>query len=89
MNERIKELLDQACQHAHDTHYAHVKSFKHVKGEQIQAAQNTMQEKFAELIIKECANFVDDNLSLSETGYGQADGWINGNQLKEHFGVKE
>ena len=37
-------------------------------------------EEFAKRIVKECADFVDDAIS---------DGGIDGNILKEHFGVKE
>ncbi len=44
------------------------------------------EETLIEMVIQECASFVDEN--LSETGFGQADGWINGDQLKEHFWVK-
>ena len=36
-------------------------------------------EKFAELIVKECADFVDNAIS---------DGGIDGHSLKEHFGVE-
>ena len=37
-------------------------------------------EKFAELIVRECANFVDSAIS---------DGGVDGRSLKEHFGVEE
>lgn len=36
-------------------------------------------EKFAELIVRECANFVDEAIG---------DGGIDGRSLKEHFGVE-
>jgi hypothetical protein len=36
--------------------------------------------KFAELIIRKCANFVDTGIS---------DGGVDGRSLKEHFGIKE
>jgi len=38
------------------------------------------QEKFAELIIKECAELVDRAIS---------DGGVDGRVVKEHFGVEE
>jgi hypothetical protein len=41
-------------------------------------------EKFAELIVKECA-VVAHNTAEGETTYG----WMVGNKIKEHFGVKE
>ena len=56
MNERIKELLDKACEYAHSKHFAHVKKFKYVTPDQHANAQDTMQEKFVELIVKECVD---------------------------------
>jgi len=40
----------------------------------------TKLEKFAELIVKECADYVDSAVS---------DGGVDGRSLKEHFGVEE
>ena len=40
-------------------------------------------EKFAELIIQECA-VVAHNTAEGETTYG----WMVGNKIKEHFGVE-
>ena len=37
-------------------------------------------KKFAELIVKECADYVDSAIS---------DGGVDGRILKEHFGVQE
>jgi hypothetical protein len=44
----------------------------------------TELEKFAELIVKECA-VVAHNTAEGETTYG----WMVGNKIKEHFGVEE
>ena len=41
-------------------------------------------QKFAELIIKECAEIADDGFASSNFGNG-----ITGQQLLKHFGVKE
>lgn len=41
-------------------------------------------EKFAELIVKECAKVADDGFALSNFGNG-----ITGHQLLKHFGVEE
>jgi len=41
-------------------------------------------EKFAELIIRECAKIADDGCGSACFGLG-----INGAMLKEHFGVEE
>ena len=62
MNERIKELVEQAT-----TTFdfgAPINFFD--------------KEKFAELIVKECANFLKDTL----------DDDFAADQLEEHFGVK-
>lgn len=42
--------------------------------------------KFADLIVKECAKFVDSQ--TADNGYGVADLWCNGKMLLNHFGVK-
>lgn len=84
MNEKIKSLLDQACQHAHDTHFAHVKSFRHLTDEQMNTAQNAMQEKFAELIIAECNKRVNQYIGDCNEVTSLPE-YI----LEEHFGVKE
>jgi hypothetical protein len=41
--------------------------------------QRLFLEKFAQLIVEECANFVDSAIS---------DGGVDGRILKEHFGVE-
>ena len=42
--------------------------------------QDVFHNKFAELIVKECADMVDRAIS---------DGGVDGRILKEHFGVEE
>lgn len=41
-------------------------------------------EKFAELIVRECAEIADDGFASSNFGNG-----ITGHQLLKHFGVEE
>ena len=66
MNERIKELLEQA-------------GVKYVT-----MPKDTEYEKFAELIVRECANLFDkDEMELTLT-----ERTIH-NTIKEHFGVTE
>ena len=48
--------------------------------------QQDRDRKFAELIIKECANVVDEK--TEDTGSGVAAGWCEGLDLLKHFGVK-
>lgn len=71
MNERIKELLEKAT----------VVTYH---GPMLGDVANVDQEKFAELIVKECAEFADDHNSEVEgitLGVGRA--------LKNRFGVEE
>lgn len=43
---------------------------------------DTRIEKFAELIVQECAKLVEDNMDPQNA-------WITPAYIKEHFGVKE
>ena len=87
MNERIKELLDEACEYAHSKHFAHVKKFKYVTPDQHANAQDTMQEKFAELIVRECAGICEKD----KKGFPDSDSVKQGlaDMIKQHFGVEE
>ena len=73
MNERIKELQKQALVQGHWSD----------DGERFIGAHVDM-EKFAELIVRECAKVADDGFASSNFGNG-----ITGDQLKKHFGVEE
>lgn len=42
------------------------------------------KQKFAELLIKECAKIADDGFGSAHFGLG-----ISGKMLKDHFGIKE
>jgi len=44
------------------------------------------EEKFAELIVKECAEFVDYRLTNPD---GASMAWCDGSDIKKHFGVEE
>jgi hypothetical protein len=44
--------------------------------------QTTFTEKFAELIVRECAQLVEDNMDPQNA-------WITPRFIKEHFGVEE
>jgi hypothetical protein len=80
MNERIKEIAKQArliylYDYDADGH-AMVCSEKDIK-------------KFAELIVRECADFVSSKAGL-QSGLGiKTMLKVTGEQLKEHFGVEE
>jgi hypothetical protein len=68
MNERIQELLIQCTQESIDGSFAN---------------RYVDQKKFAELIIKECADFVSNDRQNDDYGVFVA------NRIKQHFGVKE
>ena len=66
MNERIKLLAEQAW----------------VDNDQLDACGYTDLDKFAQLIVRECANIVANNQAEDM-------GWDISEIIKEHFGVKE
>jgi hypothetical protein len=73
MNERIKELAQQAW----------------VDNDQLDACGYTDLQKFAELIVRECANHCDlllDHKISSEWSRGTHD---CSRAIKKHFGVEE
>lgn len=100
MNERIKELAEQAT-----------KKYDRL-GNEIPFAQPDL-EKFAELIVKECAQVLETNgdnqrtIRMTEsTGHDKTTDWMEGyeeavkqyggfllkknaKQIKKHFGVEE
>jgi hypothetical protein len=69
MNERIKELAEQAQQYAEYVTPQGCEWF------------DTFKEKFAELIVQECAEVAHCNFHV--------DGLTLGNIMKERFGVEE
>lgn len=68
MNERIKELAEQAHEYTDQV----ISSSGWSNGDEI------FEEKFAELIVQECAELVDRAIS---------DGGVDGGVLKQHFGI--
>ena len=82
MNERIKELADQAGF-----------SFKYKTApDEMNPGHNLKDlEKFAELIVKECVE-VCAGIAAVRAGYNDADGrdtaYSCGDMIKEHFGVE-
>jgi hypothetical protein len=64
MNERIFELAKQAAA---------------VEGWGPEVWQTTFSEKFAELIVRECADYAEYQLQIGGT---------NADKIKQHFGVK-
>ena len=78
MNERIKELAEEAEQYANEQNDKYGARFK-----------TEYDKKFAELIVRECANHCDlllDHKISSEWSRGTHD---CSKAIKQHFGVEE
>jgi len=78
MNERIKKLAEQA-------------GFQYIKDEGIGWAGNYNDSlpKFAELIVRECADICN---KIYHSNYPDAEEWERseeGDVIKQHFGVRE
>jgi hypothetical protein len=69
MNERIKALAEQAG----------AVNVWEWASDDVLDTKNMDAEKFAELIVRECADYVDSAIS---------NGGVDGRSLKEHFGVE-
>ena len=82
MNKKIKELAEQADWRFSDK----------ITGDELQPILDKRLEKFAELIVKECAKVINADIE-----YQIKDGIISNvhglnqarNLIKEHFGVEE
>ena len=68
MNERIQQLIKQATI---------------LEDDDLFVREVFDREKFAELIVRECAKACEKNSYLA------LNGWQRANQIREHFGVKE
>ena len=82
MNERIKELAEQA--NANELSYAYYRGEK--RPENAVTLHSVDLEKFAELIVQECL----DQLHVSDwdEDYDKGIYWSR-EQIKQHFGVEE
>jgi hypothetical protein len=83
MNERIRELAKEALDYAEKNQSAEVQQhwFK------------LYNEKFAQLIVRECANVIADDDLAKDCGTFMKDSWAKGMRysahlIKEHFGVE-
>ena len=78
MNERIRELAKQARQIGEYGNYG-----------QIQLSTQQFEQKFAELIVRECIAVINsENYREHSEGWNSAIEWADG-MIKEHFGVEE
>ena len=74
MNERIEKLIEQCT----------VQEFSDCTG----GFETFDKQKFAELIVRECATLVDAAFDIDEHS-GEVVSYADGGQLKEHFGIEE
>ena len=75
MNERIKEIAKQP----HEDVIKNTPSFL--------VTRELYEQKFAELIVKECASFIDSHEQVDK--YGEAMDIVYGKDLLKHFGVDD
>ena len=76
MNERIKELAEQA---AHDTRAIHNNAYWRMQDDIAEDA--TWRAKFAELIVRKCVGIVKE--------YSEDGPHCQCQMIKQHFGVEE
>ena len=83
MNQRIRELAKEALDYAEQNQSAEVQQhwFK------------LYNEKFAQLIVRECANVIADDDLAKDCGTLMMDSWAKGMRysahlIREHFGVE-
>ena len=81
MNERIKELAEQArFVSRNEKHYL---ERVHNREITLDEYQEIYDKKFAELIVRECSQFVEDKFDFC------GDELIIAEQILKHFGVEE
>ena len=79
MNERIKELIEQSGFEEKDGHIS-------IQG--VYMFNTTRMEKFAELIVRECCDWIDGSPATDAGQLLLTKSFITAN-LKGHFGVEE
>ena len=81
MNEKIRELAERACEYVEEPMPNEIYNL----GDGVfRRCKRFDKEKFAELIVRECAEFANEHNSEAEgvtLGIGKA--------IKQHFGVEE
>jgi hypothetical protein len=80
MNERIKELQQDAFNFVAKQNMTKAEYFwQNIRHNR--ELQDKVDEKFAELIVQECAKLVEDNIDPYNA-------WITPAHIKQHFGVE-
>lgn len=83
MNERIKELAEQAAQ---EVRVEHNNPYWRMQNEIKEDAD--WREKFAELIVRECASICDHQGRVGWYDDRKAQARLDRDLIKEHFGVE-
>jgi phosphotransferase system IIA component len=83
MNERIKELAEQAWEYAMAVHDGHIVP---PLNKEVWPIDKVLDEKFAELIVGECATAIVNDSRLNDVR-SAANGCVR--TIKQHFGVEE
>ncbi len=87
MNERIKELAEQAgADFMRRINYNNLEGKEYEEDAGVIFESNELFEKFAELIVKECCDVLQ-NETIMHDGYGYSQGFLH-KKIKEHFGVE-
>ena len=79
MNERLKELYKSCRPKEALASQEQYNSADVLLGSEV--------EKFAQLIVRECAGFIDSHEQIDK--YGEAMDIVHGQDLLEHFGVEQ
>lgn len=88
MNERVKELMIQAgILYRLDLKPTQIDEDGTHTFQEINIYKNFDPEKFAELIVKECAKIANQQFEAA-TGLNDRDSWTAA-EMKKHFGVEE
>jgi hypothetical protein len=87
MNERIKELKKQAWEYTMAVHDGHIVP---PLDKEVWPVDKVFDEKFAELIVKECLGIVANaDMSGSWITHPKDVLYVACDQIKKHFGVEE
>lgn len=82
MNERIEQLAERA------EHYAKQQAGSDWEVE-VPYSQKVFRQKFAELIVRECAGVCDDERDSTDSDFGKLVAEGCALKIMEHFGVEE
>lgn len=87
MNERIRELAEQAREWAEVSYKKQNDQFtSHWDNPIGYTPTQFFEQKFAELMVRECATFIDSHKQIDK--YGEAQDTVYGKDLLQHFGVE-